>query len=341
MPPTPTCDRRGRGRTCRWCVETLVDDYGQLIRPAHAKTTLFILGADGPLGRDELIRAPRRRPHLTRRSASETMLVALLDRAPDRHARGILRRRRRRDGRPLHRDGDGLPAAALPCLRGLPRVSSYAAVRSAYSWVFPKGVFSRGAPDRAPSRRFYPTRLIRAHLQTLRSAEFVEASPLIGASEHTASCGGTSCHRSFPGLARIGRRSRSSTNILLEVGLSFIGVGVPPWRRRPSAHYTRHVVGNGQRTHTRTTPSNVTVWQTTSRPSRSCSRSSRSTSSRKAFRRAIEPWSSRRCRGSSPTWLRRIGAGVLTLCIVLALTFAVYWALPTQPANSSTRTHRN
>ena len=25
-------------------------------RPAHAKTTLFVLGADGPLGRDELIR---------------------------------------------------------------------------------------------------------------------------------------------------------------------------------------------------------------------------------------------------------------------------------------------
>jgi peptide/nickel transport system permease protein len=30
---------------------------------------------------------------------------------------------------------------------------------------------------------------------------------------------------------------------------------------------------------------------------------------------------------------RRVGAGLLTLCIVLALTFAIYWALPTQPAN--------
>ena len=30
---------------------------------------------------------------------------------------------------------------------------------------------------------------------------------------------------------------------------------------------------------------------------------------------------------------RRVGAGLLTLCAVLALTFAIYWALPTQPAN--------
>ena len=30
---------------------------------------------------------------------------------------------------------------------------------------------------------------------------------------------------------------------------------------------------------------------------------------------------------------RRVGAGLLTLCTVLALTFAIYWALPTQPAN--------
>jgi ABC-type dipeptide/oligopeptide/nickel transport system permease component len=30
---------------------------------------------------------------------------------------------------------------------------------------------------------------------------------------------------------------------------------------------------------------------------------------------------------------RRIGAGLLTLCTVLALTFIVYWAVPTQPAN--------
>jgi peptide/nickel transport system permease protein len=30
---------------------------------------------------------------------------------------------------------------------------------------------------------------------------------------------------------------------------------------------------------------------------------------------------------------RRAGGGLLTLCIVLALTFIVYWAVPTQPAN--------
>lgn len=30
---------------------------------------------------------------------------------------------------------------------------------------------------------------------------------------------------------------------------------------------------------------------------------------------------------------RRVGAGLFTLCAVIALTFAIYWALPTQPAN--------
>ena len=30
---------------------------------------------------------------------------------------------------------------------------------------------------------------------------------------------------------------------------------------------------------------------------------------------------------------RRLAAGLFTLCVVVALTFAIYWAMPTQPSS--------
>ena len=79
---------------------------------------------------------------------------------------------------------------------------------ASYGWVVPKGVVTEALLI-GLFTSFYPTRLIRAHLQTLRSTEFVEASHMIGASNRTASCGGT-CSRTSSRSCSCGERSRSA-----------------------------------------------------------------------------------------------------------------------------------
>ena len=93
-----------------------------------------------------------------------------------------------------------------------------------YSWIVPKGVFAEVLLI-GLFTSFYPTRLIRAQLQTLRSAEFVEASHMIGASNNRI----MRRHlmpQVVPTLL-VWSAIAVGTNILLEVGLSFVGVGIP------------------------------------------------------------------------------------------------------------------
>lgn len=200
---------------------TLVDDYGQLIRPAHAKTTLFVLGADGPLGRDELIRLLD-----AARTSLEiglgAMFVALLIALPIGTLAGY-----------FGGATDAVVARFTETVMAFPlllflifaaaRISSSLQFVS-YGWVFPKGVFAEALLI-GLFTSFYPTRLIRGHLQTLRSAEFVEASHMIGASNHRIMW-----RHLLPQVIPIllvWSAIAVGTNILLEVGLSFIGVGVP------------------------------------------------------------------------------------------------------------------
>ena len=96
-----------------------------------------------------------------------------------------------------------------------------------YSWVVPKGVFAEAVLI-GLFTSFYPTRLIRAHLLTLRSAEFVEASHMIGASNRRIMWRQLLPHV-VPTLL-VWSAIAVGTNILLEVGLSFIGVGMPAGR---------------------------------------------------------------------------------------------------------------
>jgi peptide/nickel transport system permease protein len=199
----------------------LVDGSGQPTPPRHAKTTLFILGADGPLGRDELIRlldAARTSLEI----ALAAMLVALLIALPIGTAAGYF---------------GGIPDAvvarftetvmAFPLLLFLifasARISS--SLRFAgYGWIVPRGVVAEALLI-GLFTSFYPTRLIRAHLRTLSRAEFVEASHMIGASSRRIMWRHLLPHV-VPVLLVWGAIA-VATNILLEVGLSFIGVGVP------------------------------------------------------------------------------------------------------------------
>jgi peptide/nickel transport system permease protein len=199
----------------------LVDGYGQLIQPRHAKTTLFVLGADGPLGRDELIRlldAARTSLEI----ALAAMFIALLIALPIGIAAGYL---------------GGVPDAvvarftetvmAFPLLLFLifasARISS--ALRFAsFGWVLPSGVVTEALLI-GLFTSFYPTRLIRAELLTLSRTEFVEASHMIGASDRRIMWRHLLPH--VVPVLLVWSAVAVGTNILLEVGLSFIGVGVP------------------------------------------------------------------------------------------------------------------
>jgi peptide/nickel transport system permease protein len=199
----------------------LTDDFGRLTKPAHAKTTLFVLGADGPLGRDELIRlldGLRTSLELGFGAVFFALLVAL----PIGTAAGYF---------------GGLTDAAVsrftetvmafPLLLFL--IFASARVGSSlqfvnYSWLVPRGVFAEALLI-GLFTSFYPTRLIRAQLHTLRNAEFVEASHMIGASNQRIMW-----RQLFPQVVPtllVWGAIATGTNILLEVGLSFIGVGVP------------------------------------------------------------------------------------------------------------------
>ena len=95
----------------------------------------------------------------------------------------------------------------------------------AYSWVVPRGVVADSLMI-GVFTSFYPMRLIRSQLVTLRSAEFVDAGHMIGASDLRILRRHLFPHL-VPSLLVWGAIA-VGTNILVEVSLSFIGVGVEP-----------------------------------------------------------------------------------------------------------------
>jgi peptide/nickel transport system permease protein len=199
-----------------------LDQYGQLLPPPHGtKTTLFVLGADGPLGRDELLRL------LDGLRASievgvGAMLIALLIALPIGTTAGYL---------------GGIVDAVLsqfteilmafPLLLFLVFANRYLIgdVRSvSWGWVLPPGVFGEMVLI-GLFTAFYPTRLVRAQMLVLRHAEFVEAAHMVGASSRRIIRRHLLPHLA-PTLLVWGAVA-VGTNMLAEVGLSFLGIGVP------------------------------------------------------------------------------------------------------------------
>jgi ABC-type dipeptide/oligopeptide/nickel transport system permease subunit len=197
------------------------DAYGNLLPPPKGtKSTLFVLGADGPLGRDELIRLLD-----GLRTSLEVgvgaMLVALLIALPFGTAAGYF--------------GGAVDAVvsqftetvmAFPLLLFLLFANKYLVgdIRAiGWSWVIPQGAVGEAVLI-GVFTAFYPTRLIRAQMFTLRNAEFVEAAHMVGASTWRILR-----RHLLPHLAPIllvWAAIAIGTNILAEVGLSFLGIGV-------------------------------------------------------------------------------------------------------------------
>ncbi len=200
-----------------------LDQYGNVLPPAHrAQQALLVLGADGPLGRDELIRLlDGARTSLE--IALGGVLVALLIAIPVGSIAGyfggvtnsiVSRFTETIMAFPLLLFLVFATAKVSPSLRGV-----------SYSWVMPTGVFSEALLI-GIFTSFYPTRLIRAQILMLRNEEFVDAGLMIGASDWRILRRHLLPHL-VPTLLVWGAIA-VATNILLEVGLSFIGVGVQP-----------------------------------------------------------------------------------------------------------------
>jgi peptide/nickel transport system permease protein len=203
--------------------QTQLDDYGNIVAPAKgAKTTLLVLGADGSLGRDELIRlldGGRTSLEIGIGAVIVALLVAvpigaaagyfggLVDAAVSRFTETVM-------AFPMLLFLVFATAKLAPVLEGVN-----------YSWVVPKGVFADMLLIGAFTS-FYPTRLVRSQLLVLRNAEFVDAAHMIGASDLRILR-----RHLFPHLVPtllVWGAIAVATNILLEVSLSFIGIGVPP-----------------------------------------------------------------------------------------------------------------
>ena len=208
--------------------QTELDEFGNVLPPPkHAKRTLLVLGADGSLGRDELIRLlDGGRTSLE--IAMGAVIVALLAAVPIGAMAGYF--------------GGWVDAVvsritetimAFPLLLFLVFATSKLAPTLegvAYSWIVPQGVFADMLLI-GIFTSFYPTRLVRSQLLTLRHAEFVDAAHMIGASDARILRRHLVPHL-VPVLLVWGAIA-VATNILLEVSLSFIGIGVqasvPTW----------------------------------------------------------------------------------------------------------------
>jgi ABC-type dipeptide/oligopeptide/nickel transport system permease subunit len=201
-----------------------LDDYGNLKPPPKGTpTTLFVLGGDGVLGRDELIRFLD-----GGRTSLEIgiggVLFALLIAIPIGTIAGYF-------GGPVDAVVSRLTETvmAFPMLLFLVFATAHLSpsLRGIqYSWLLPQGVFS-DALLIGIFTSFYPTRLIRQQVIVLRQSEWVDAAHMVGGSDWRILRRDLVPHL-VPTMLIWGAIA-VATNILLEVSLSFIGVGVQPF----------------------------------------------------------------------------------------------------------------
>lgn len=203
--------------------EATLDADGNVVRPpGGTATTTLVLGADSSLGRDELLRLLD-----GGRTSIEIgfggVLVALLIGVPLGCVAGFF--------------GGWADAAvsrltetvmAFPLILFLVFASvrlSSALTPIGLGGVVPDGVFGVALLI-GIFTSFYPTRLVRAQVLALSHAEFVEGARMVGASNLRILRKHLLPHLT-PTLLVWGAVA-FGTNILLEVGISFVGLGVRP-----------------------------------------------------------------------------------------------------------------
>jgi ABC-type dipeptide/oligopeptide/nickel transport system permease subunit len=200
-----------------------VDEYGgPLPLPRGTKTTLLVLGADGPLGRDEAIRlfdGMRTSLEIGLLAAVVAVLVAL----PVGTVAGYFGGRVDDVVSTLTESIMAFPLLLFLVYANRFLLNDFGAL--SWSWVLPAGVVGESVLIGAVTS-FYPLRLVRAQLLVLRHAEFVEAARMVGASDRRIMRRHLLPHL-VPTLLVWGAIA-VGTNMLVEVGLSFLGLGVDP-----------------------------------------------------------------------------------------------------------------
>lgn len=262
---------------------TYIDDNGLLLAPPKGThKTLFVLGSDGLLGRDELIRLLD-----GGRTSLEiglgAVLVALLIAVPIGAVAGYF-------GGAV----DWVVSRFTETIMAFPMLlflvfttaklsPSLSAIK--YGWVLPSGAFS-DALLIGIFTSFYPTRLVRQQVISLRHEEWVDSSHMIGASDLRILRRDLLPHL-VPTMLVWGAIA-VATNILLEVSLSFIGVGVeasvPTWGSMLSQAW-------GTIYSPRTT--DPTVWQTVFPTAAILITVIALNQVSEGIRRALEPWARR------------------------------------------------
>lgn len=201
-----------------------LDAYGNIKPPPKGTPeTILILGGDGPLGRDEFIRfldGGRTSLEIGLGGVLFALLIAIpigslagyfggaVDAVVSRLTETIM-------AFPMLLFLIFATIHISPSLRGIQ-----------YSWLLPQGVFS-DALLIGIFTSFYPTRLIRQQVLVLRQAEWVDAAHMVGGSDWRILRRDLLPHL-VPTMLIWGAIA-CATNILLEVSLSFIGVGVQPY----------------------------------------------------------------------------------------------------------------
>jgi peptide/nickel transport system permease protein len=188
--------------------------------PVGTKKTLMVLGADGPLGRDEFIRLLDG-GKTSLEIAMCAVLIALLIGVPLGSVAGY-----------YGGLGDTIVSRITETVMAFPLMLFliFASVQLdhtldpiGFGWWFPNGVVAEALLIGAFTS-FYPTRLARAQMLQLRNADFVESAEMIGASRVRILVRHLVPHLT-PTLI-VWASVAVATNILIEVGLSFVGAGV-------------------------------------------------------------------------------------------------------------------
>lgn len=189
--------------------------------PANAPKTLLVLGGDGPLGRDELLRLLTGGKVTlevavggtavalllgTLLGATAAMAGGLVDAAVSRFTEFVM---------------------AFPLLLLLIMVGS-TSIGGGLDNMTIGGLLNRGVLSLAlvigVFTWFYPARLVRTQILALRQREFVEAAEMIGASPWRI----VRTHL-LPHVAAslaVYATLAIATNVMLEAGVSFLGVGI-------------------------------------------------------------------------------------------------------------------
>jgi peptide/nickel transport system permease protein len=199
--------------------------YGAV--PAHAKHTLFILGGDGPLGRDEFLRLLYGGQVSLEIALGATLIAMTL---------GVLL------GMGAGYFGGWTDAAvsrtteftmAFPVLLLLIAIGT--TISDRFDFITLHGLFNKGVLSLAVVigliTWFYPARIIRAEVLRLREQEFVEAARMIGAGNWRIMRKHLLPHLVAPII--VYSTLTLATVIVLEATISFLGLGV----RLPTASW--------------------------------------------------------------------------------------------------------